>query len=211
MTKTNKARLRNLVQYKNLSDQEFNQIWETYRQEKESPDIELEIQETMNKFSQDYELGDMNINDMLALRELSKIFILLDDLYEIERDAFENGEMMKISAIGKIRKDLIDNASKIQNDLSITRKSRQNDVGESLDTYLPGILKKARNFLSQRLSYIYCPKCKMLVANTWFTDYTKLNTLTLTCPREECGHVFSVSSEELAKGRNKNIEGVLPT
>lgn len=209
MAQTNKKRLRNLAQYRHLSDEEFDQIWDDYKSQESSPDIEQKIQETMQRFSEDYDLSDMNANDRLALRELAKIFILLDDLYEIERKAIENGEMMKISAISKIRKDLIDGSSKIQADLNITRKSRQTDVGESLDTYLPSILKKARNFLSQRLSYIYCPQCRMLTANTWFADWEQNNTVTITCPRQECGHVFSVSSKMLAENKNKNVDNVL--
>jgi hypothetical protein len=197
-----------LKQYKGLTDNEFNEVWEDYKDRPPS-DIEGRIASVIDDFSKNYDLRDMNANDTLALRELARIFVQLEELGLMEQEAIDNGEVSKISALSKIKKEYLDNASKIQSDLNITRRTRQNDSGETLETYLPSIQKKARNFLSQRLAYIYCPKCRMLVANVWFTNWELKNDMRFTCPRVDCDNTFTVTSEFLFKNKNRNIDEVL--
>jgi hypothetical protein len=209
MAKVSKNKLRNLKQYKGLSDEEFEGRWEEYTLESDDIDIEDRIETMMEDFSKNYDLRDMNANDTLALKELASIFIMLEDLRKMEWSARASGEVAKLGQLSKIRKDYLDNVSRLQNDLNITRKSRQNDSGETLDTYLPSIQKKAKNFLEQRLAYIYCPECHMLCATTWFNNWELENNMLLICPREECSTHFSAYSRDLRLGKNKNVEGVL--
>lgn len=207
MAVKNKSKMRNLVQYRNMSDEEFNSVWETYSNKPEV-DVDSRTEKIMTDLSLNYDLRDMNVNDTLALRELAKTFVLLDDIGLMEQSAFEDGELSKLSTLSKIKKEYLENVSKLQNDLNIARKNRQGDV-EALESYLPSILKKAKNFLDARLAYIYCPECHMLVANAWFNNWNLENKIELTCPREECNHRFDVTSQYLAANRNKNVEGVL--
>lgn len=206
----NKNKIRNLVQYKNMSDEDFEQAWEDLNVREDLEDIDSRIDQIMNDFSLNYDLRDMNANDTLALRELAKTFVLLDTLGRIEQQAIEDGAVVQLRTLSQIKKEYLDNSSKLQEDLNIKRKQRQNDTGDTLDVYLPSILKKADNFYEERLAYIYCPKCKMLCANAWFTDWRVYNQIHITCPRPGCEHKFHVTSEYLTEHGNKNIEGVLP-
>jgi hypothetical protein len=209
--KASRNKLRNLVQYRDKTDEEFDEIFENYSmQEEDNQDIELRIEEVMNNFSLNYDLRDMNANDTLSLRELAKTFVLLDNLGKIEQRLLEDGAIAQLRAVSSIKKEYLENASKLQSDLNIKRQQRQNETGENLADYLPSIQKRAKVFYSQRLAYIYCPECKMLCGNAWFTDWQIYNELMFTCPREDCGNKFKVSSQYLAEHGNKNVEGVLP-
>lgn len=193
-----------------MTDEDFEQAWADLNVREDLEDIDSRIDQIMNDFSLNYDLRDMNANDTLALRELAKTFVLLDTLGRIEQQAIEDGAVVQLRTLSQIKKEYLDNSSKLQEDLNIKRKQRQNDTGDTLDVYLPSILKKAKTFLEQRLAYIYCPKCKMLCANTWFTDWKIHNQIHITCPREGCENKFHVTSEYLSEHGNKNIEGVLP-
>jgi hypothetical protein len=140
--KQNKKRLRNLNQYKNMTDEEFESLWENYK-EKPEVDIESRINLTMEEFAKNYDLRDMNANDTLALRELARIYVHLEDLGRMEQSAIEDGEVAKIGSLSRIKKEYLDNASRIQIDLNITRKSRQSAEGEELSTYLPAYSKES--------------------------------------------------------------------
>lgn len=190
-----------------MTDDEFESYWESYSV-KSDEDIESRVKSIMDNLAQNYDLRDMFVNDTLALQEWARMQILLDDLGMMERQAINDGEINKLSTLSKVRKEYIDNQSRIATDLNITRKSRQSEV-EALESYLPSILKKAKHFYEKRLAYIYCPKCNMLVANTWLVDWNLENKFNLTCPRKDCNNKFEVTSEFLTRNKNKNVEGVL--
>ena len=208
---TTKKQYRNLAQNRNLSEEEFELAWQRFTEKKEleSKIDESRIEEIMNQFEQEYDLTGMNINDKISLEQIAKITAMLDLVGDLLNQALLEGETTRSQKFTSINKDLTATLSSLQDDLGITRKSRQAAAGESLDDYLPEIQKKARSFLKERLAYIYCPKCNMLVANAWFANWDNHNELHLVCPRESCQHQFTVTSKELSKKRNKNVEGVL--
>lgn len=210
MAKVHKNSLKNLPQYRDMADEDFEQAWEKYNMVVEDSDSDAEIEAIMEKVSQDFELRDMLINDTILLREMAKELVFLDKVGKVERQLLDDGAFAQLRAFSSIKKEHFDNVSRIQEDLNIKRKQRQNDTGDTLDMYLPSILKKAKTFYEQRLAYIYCPKCKMLCGNAWFTDWKVYNQIHMTCPREGCEHKFQVTSEYLSEHGNKNVEGVLP-
>ena len=207
-----KTQVRNLYQYKGKTDEEFEQIWlEKYAEREPTPEVdENRIDEMMIKFAEDYDLTDMNINDTIALKQIARMSIELDELQKMLTKARIDNELTRVQAIDRVIKNIVSNISTLQMDLNISRRSRQSDKGETLHEYLPAILKKAKSFLKERLAYVYCPECKMLVVNAWFTEWDDNNVLCLTCPREECRFQFEVTSKSLARKRNKNIDNVLP-
>lgn len=207
--KVSRNSLRNLPQYKVMSEEEFDSALETLSSLDDDPDFEQKVQSVISELGRDYVIEDLNINDKLSLEELARSYTYVASLSMIERECLRNGDLQKMRIVSSIKKEYIDAISRIQNDLNITRKSRQTDEGESLGAYLPSIQKKAKNFLSQRLAYIYCPECKMLVSTTWYSDWQGDNVMSLTCPRDGCGHKFTTSSSHLARNKNKNIDGVL--
>ena len=82
-----KSRLRNLVQYRDMSDEEFDEWFEdkyrnfydeTDEDEIESildDELEERIDEYIKKLGEDYDLNDMKVNDMLQLRALAMAMI----------------------------------------------------------------------------------------------------------------------------------------
>lgn len=208
---TTKKQYRNLVQNKDLSDEEFEERWEAFvlKKQVEAAIDDSRVDEIMRQFEDEYDLTGMNINDKLALEQIARNSIEIEELQKIQTQARLEGSLMQVGTVSRIIKDLSSVVSSLQNDLDISRRSRQTNRGETLDEYLPEMQKKARAFLEERLAYIYCPECSMLVCNTWFTDWYSHNELHLTCPRSECQHQFTVTSKELINNRNKNIDGVL--
>jgi len=175
------------------------------------------VQNVLDKFEQDYDLSDMNANDELALDNLAKIFVRLETY---ERRLDDADDVSDIDKLTRITERLRNDASKIQTDLGITRRQRKSEKEANLQTYIDDIKYRAAGMLTDRLNYIYCPKCHMLLCNTWFLyPDEKDNVLRLRCNRplgdsgEICGHTFTVTSQELKKNKNKNKgnEEVLPT
>ena len=178
-------------------------------------DFNTRVKDVLKQFEDDYELSEMNANDELGLKNLAQIFVRLDDLNAQIIDVVDITDLDRLTRIQeRLRKD----ASVIQNDLAITRRQRKTEKQEDLVTYIADIQARAKHLLSNRLSYIYCPRCKMLIANVWFLYPDQPNSIKLKCNRvvdvdsgKKCEHEFTVTSEELSKMGNRNIIGVLPT
>jgi hypothetical protein len=177
----------------------------------------LTVQDVLKQFEKDYDLSDMNANDELSLDNLARIFARLEK-YEGMLD--EAKDVTEIDRLTRITERLRNDASKIQTDLGITRKQRKSEKEANLQLYIDDIKWRAAVMLKDRLNYVYCPKCHMLLANIWFLYPDKdENVLRLRCDRtlddsgEKCDNVFTVSSQELRDNKNKNPgnEEVLPT
>ena len=206
--------LRNLPQYADMTEEE---IMEVYGLEEEI-DANLEIDELMRDMEIKYDLVNLAPNDIESLRDLCKIFIRVRQLDEKLNKALgdtEGTEWYDAERIGKVLTSLRRSASEIQRDLHITRKARRGDKDSSVSALIENFKKRAKEMLQERLSYIYCPKCKMLLANTWFLYPDETNLIKLTCNRtlqsgEKCGEVFTVSSQNLSDNGNRNLTDVLP-
>ena len=177
----------------------------------------ITVQNVLNQFEEDYDLSDMNANDELALDNLAKIFVRLAK-YEVRLD--EADDIADIDRLTRITERLRSDASKIQTDLGITRRQRKSEKEANLQTYIDDIKYRAAVMLKDRLSYVYCPECHMLLCNVWFLyPDEEENVLRLRCNRtlddtgKRCNHVFTVASAELRDNKNKNKgnEEVLPT
>jgi hypothetical protein len=110
-----------------------------------------------------------------------------------------------------LRRDI----SNMQNDLKITRKVRKGDKEESVINYIEDLKLKAKKFYDQKMSYVFCPKCNMLLATVWTLYPYGKNKITLTCNRklqngDLCNTTFTVSSKELVEKRGSNNQELLP-
>jgi len=178
------------------------------------------MQEVLNSFKRDYDLSDMNANDELLLDNLARIFARLETI-EVRID--KSDSVSDLDRLTRIAERLRGDASRIQNDLSITRRQRKGEKEEDLVTYITDIKIRAKKMLNERLSYVYCPKCKMLLATVWFLyPDEKRNAVRIKCGRvidsDEgiiCNHDFAVTSQELKENKNMNLfegsEEILPT
>jgi hypothetical protein len=218
--------LRNLPQYKELSDEEFLEVIESREEEYEtsslSESFEERIQEKIEELTEDYDLSDMKSNDLLQLRALAQGLLSLEDfelLAHKERQNLTTENLIKIDKMQKIISDLRGDISKIQTDLKISRKVRKSDDREDVIQTVLSLKEKAEQFYKQKMAYIICPKCNMLLATIWVQYPEVDNELTFVCNRRKggkepkvlCNHKFTVGTKDLWKDKEaSNKPEVLP-
>lgn len=225
-----KKSLRNLVQYKDLSDDEFEIAYKNINSESQEKQKERKIylerfDFKMKGFEKDYELGDLKYNDKQMLNSLIEGLLSLEDLEEHSRrmrskkilaeDDIE--DLRKLTfIISKFRTDI----SKIQDDLNMVRKGRESEKNVSVLNYLENLKKEASILYEKKMNYVFCPKCKQLLFTGWFLYPNEDNTVRLTCGRtifddetdertKACNHTFDVKSSDLIVSKNKNIEDII--
>ena len=206
----NPRSLRNLPQYRDMTDDEFADAIEQkeFSKEDSSEDFKVRVQEKITDISKDYDLSDMKSNDILMLESLAKSMIALDDLEEIayeERKAVSYENLGKLDKVQRMVSDLIADISRQQTDLKISRKIRKGDDREDVIQKIQSLKEKANLFYKQKMAYIICPKCDMLLATIWVQYPEVDNKLTFRCNRRTggrnaevlCKHKFSIDTKEL--------------
>ena len=199
--------LMNLPQYKGLSEEE---VLAKYAETGNTFDKRLErLQKSM---AEDYDLTDLNANDKASLEDLCKLYLRVEDLDKLISEEMndEEPDFYNITNMNKTLTQWRDSISRIQIDLGITRKQRKGDNETSVVNAWESVKERAKKMLDQRLSYIYCEKCKMLLANTWFLYPEEGNNIVLTCGRtltngKKCGHRTIISSSALVENSNRNL------
>jgi hypothetical protein len=214
-------RMRNLAQYKNLSDDAFERLMEDRAISiGKSQDFEDRIAKKLQEFEKDYDLSDMKINDRDIMRALIQAQINLEDyeqfLFKIRSEGITESTLFATEKLQKVMSDLRADISKLQNDLNITRKVRKSDQDVSVLAYIQGLKEKAKKFYESKQSYIFCPKCDMLLGTIW-TMYpdNERNKIALVCGRvmpdgTTCGEKVIVGTKELLKGRGTNKREITP-
>lgn len=215
-----KRKLRNLTQYRELSDEDFEKVWEEHVAGVETNSLfENRIQRKIDEFANDYDLEDLKANDMLTLRALAQAFITLEDLerytFRLRESGIDDTNLVKLDRINSMMSVLRKDISSMQNDLKITRKIRKGDEEESVVNYIENLKAKAKKFYSQKMNYIICPECKILLGTIWFMYPEEKNKLIFKCGRRlqngsKCGHILTVTSQDLIKNKNSNLPEQLP-
>ena len=199
LSTVNPNKLRNLPQYKKMSDEDFEQVYLKMRTNAAPiQDFERRIELKLNEFEQDYDLNEMLINDKLILRALAQALIELEDLevmsyrlrMEAEGDAGLTGDItLKMDKLSQNKNKLRQDISKLQDDLKITRKVRNSDKDESAKSFLEDLKRKAKKFYDEKMFYIYCPECNSLIGTIWLQSWeSKQNVINLSCPK--CKYVM---------------------
>jgi hypothetical protein len=219
----NPRKLRNLPQYRDLSEEEFQKVIS----DMEAQDLGLgvskvfedRIAEELRKFEEDYDLSDMKINDRAVLRGLVQSIIALED-YEQQSFQLRAGGINPDNAFASqklqdIMSTLRTDISRMQNDLSITRKHRKSDQEQSVLAYIESLKDKARKFLESRQAYILCDKCNTLLATVWTLYPNSNNKISLTCQQKDkdgvlCGNKITVTTKELLEKKQTNRPEILP-
>lgn len=159
-------------------------------------------------FEKEYDTEDLAVNDRIMLDELSTAMAQLELLNMelntlLQESPIDTRRVTEVNkAISVIRTDI----SKIQDDLRITRKTRKEKT-ESIPEFIHDLKTRAAKFLSERLSYIYCPSCNTLVATIWLLDYNSSSKFLLVCPT--CNNDFIINASQLDQ-RTNNRERVVP-
>lgn len=164
--------------------------------------------EIRDRFTSEYDVDDLAINDQIMLDELSTAMAQLE-LLNGELDtllAADEIDLRRVSDINKVISTTRADISKIQEDLRITRKTRK-EKSDSVPEFIRDLKLRASKFIEERMSHLYCPSCKTLVCSVWLLDYNKQNKILLECPK--CGHRFIVESELLVK-RTNDLQRLVP-
>ena len=216
-------RMRNLGQYKDLSDDQFNELMQKKEMGAEpSKAFEERIAKKWAEFEADYDLSDLKINDRDTLRNLIQSQISLEDyeqhLYKLRQEGISEQQLFSMEKFQKAMSELRTDISKMSSDLNITRKVRKSDQDVSVLAYIEGLKKKAKEFHEAKAQYIFCPKCNMLLATVWtLFPQNERNKIALVCERdlglgngEKCGEKVIVSTAELLKNRGTNKLEITP-
>lgn len=220
ITVPDKVKLRNLQQYKNYTDDEFD---EYYSQKIAgiviNQEFEKRIQRKINEFSKDYALDELNSNDKLLLRALAQAMINLEDSeiesYTIRAEGISLDNITLLEKLSKMMSELRGDISKLQDDLKITRRIRKSDKEQSVMTFLDDLKLKAREFYSNRMAFVYCD-CGMLLGTLWTLYPSEShNRIILVCNRildngEICGKRVTVTTKELLDNKGTNHPEMMP-
>ena len=214
-------RMKNLRQYKNMDDSEFDKVYANILERAGSTqEFEDRIEQKIQVFGKDYDLDDMNLTDQLMLRSLAQAMIYLEDteilLYKLRREEVNIQNIQLIEKLSNIASSLRTDISKLQDDLSIKRKNRKSDSANSFVEEYEKIKKDAREFYESKMSYVYCDKCNMLLGTVWVLyPEEDRNKITLICNRKledgtVCGHKNSFFIKDLVKNRGTNKKEIMP-
>lgn len=215
------SRMRNLAQYRDLSDADFNKAMEKKVIGANSSEaFEKRIQKKWDEFEEDYDLSDLKINDKDSLRALIQKQLTLEDyeqhLFQLRSGGISEAQLMSLEKFQKAMSDLTSDISKLQNDLMITRKVRKSDRDASVLAYMSSLQDKAKRFYESKMSYVFCEKCNMLLGTFWvlFPDEER-NKIALVCNRDmgdgtKCGHKNIFDTKKLLKNRGTSNPEITP-
>jgi|SRR5688572_1053745 len=213
-------RTKNLKQYKDLSDDDFDNLLAQKALGLElSEEFEKRINKKLEEFDKDYDLSDLKINDREALRALIQALISLEDyeqyLFKTRAAGIDSVSLSNVEKLHKAMSDLRADISKLQTDLNITRKVRKSDQDVSVMAYIETLKSKAKRFYEEKMGYVFC-ECGMLLATVWvlYPDEER-NKLALVCHRiladgKECGKKTVIGTKELTKNRGTNRKDITP-
>ena len=220
-----KDSLRNLSQYKNLTDKEFDAAFKEYLIEKKErekdnrTEFKKRIDQKIAELSEDYDIEDLKYNDLMQLNDLASAILTLEDFQEtyhmLQQESVTNQNISVVERLARVISIIRSDISKLQDDLKLSRKIRKSDKEESVSAYITNLIREAKGKYEKSLTYIFCPKCNTLVCNAWFLYPDASNKLTLTCRSilesgEICDHRFSVTSKGLMKDKGMNNSKLFP-
>jgi len=187
-----KGSLRNLAQYKNLSDAEFDIVWEERQAKalttfKPKQELEDRILDMMELFREDYALDDLKFNDTQVLRALIRALLTLSDyedtLYDEQQEGVGADNLRVVGELNKFISALRKDISDMQRDLNITRKTRKEEKEDSIEAYIKNIQEKADRFYKNKVYRAICPECGMMLFDGWFLYPDEDNKLIVECGR----------------------------
>ncbi len=214
-------RMRALKQFRDLSDDEFQQkISQKALGIEVSQEFEKQIEKKMAEFAEDYDLSDLKINDRDSLRALIQAHLALEryeqQMFMVHSGKLDNEAILQTDKLSKVMSDLRSDISKLQDDLSIKRKARKSDQDVSVMAYIESLKDKAKRFKESKESYIFCEKCNMLLATVWslYPDEDR-NKMAFVCNRvledgTKCNHKTVIGTKELLANRGTNKPEITP-
>jgi len=214
----NPAKLRNLVQYKDLSDEEFAEEMDKLIN-KDEEELNRRVQEKWAEFEEEYDIDDLKVNDREVLKALIADIISLEDLkiqhLSLRKHSAESeSALVALDRLTRVMNNIQSSISKAQEDLKITRKIRKGDKESSVADYIDKLKLNAKRFSRQTMVYVFCPKCKNLLGTVWVQNSEdKRNAAVFHCNRildddTKCGETVKVKIAELYENGGTNISEI---
>lgn len=178
--------LKNLPQYRDLTDEEFDEKVKELLQE----EAETLAQEYFDKFQEDYVLDDLKANDRIAVEILCYLYAQVrynqDKIHTLQQESEYKDTRRGLSTLVSDNEKLIKSITTLENQLSISRTARMKEEGTDLVDLVTNVREKAKDYLEKKLHYIYCPKCDMLLGNVWalYRDIDDAFEFRFICKRE---------------------------
>ncbi len=192
---SNVRSLKNLPQYKDMSEEE---ILESVG----SKSFEERVQARLDQLSEDYDLSDMKYNDRELIRRWAYLTERLEtegETLRLERDGLSAHDALREEQrLSGMQRDILN----IQEALNITRARRRDTSEDNPRLLYEDIKMRAARFLKERLAYIKCPKCGMVLCTVNFLYPDAGNTIKLEC--EKCSNVFQITSKEAIEEEKNN-------
>ncbi len=208
-----KKQLRNLRQYSGMTDEEFEEMFESLKEDElDEAALEAEIEKGLSEFEDDYDLSDMKINDRIVLRDLVISMIsleALEKLFVTQRENLSDANILLMDRTSGVMSKLRHDISDMQSDLKLTRRIRKEGREESFMSWLEKTREKAEKFYKKKHLYIFCPECRRLEATVWLLYPDEATEISFHCGNEKCQHEYTVSLPELYETVNKNLEDVV--
>lgn len=216
-----KNSLRNMVQYKNLTDEEFEKMFQEKYIGVEFEEAQQERFDRLYKqFEDEYDLSEMLPNDRVVLKNLIDAMLSLEDYQGYLRSATLEGvgigNIAVIEKLGALCKSLRGDISQMQDDLKIKRKTRKSEKDESVITFIEELRKKSDDFYRQKMSFIYCENCGQLLSTVWFQNTEqRSNKITVHCHRkledeQVCGWEKTFLIKDLIENGGTNRPELMP-
>jgi len=205
-----KRKIRNLKQYQDMSDSEFEeQFSESVASTSSIRELSERIDAKLVLMGEDYDMDDMKSNDKIQLRALAQAEIQLEDLENVAytlRQDIQIDNVLVLEKVNNIMSKLRNDISMIQEDLQLTRKIRKESKEASVISYIDTLREKAKKFYKEKMLYIFCPECRMLLATIWLHYKDADSSVKLHC--KHCNKDVKVSLVPLYDSGNRNLEDV---
>lgn len=208
-----KRKIRNLKQYKDMEDEEFNELYESKFSEPfiREVDIEKAVEEKIEELGKDYDLEGMKINDrnilkLLALAEIQLEYIEKSLFHIRAEEAYTIDNVTLVEKLNRIASSLRADINSFSDVLAISRKERRKDQETSVQDALQKLKERAKKFAERTMVHVFCPDCKLLILSAWLQSGEKQTKVATNCPR--CKKALSLTLEDLYDTDNRNISGV---
>lgn len=127
-----------------------------------------QFEDMYEEYMENYDLKNATANDKSNLTILINNYILIDIIQKKIKSLMDSDDLLaatiNIKKLQDSSRDTIEHSLAIERALGIDRKSRRKENQQDVAGYLALIKSNAAEWLEKQLIYVYCPKCRVMVA-----------------------------------------------
>lgn len=152
----------------------------------------------LTQYQKAFRIDELNdANDKSTLEIMLKTEIMIDDLQEqiqtlIDDSAVENATNIK--KLADLLRDATGTITKLQQTLSIDRRTRKTEETASVADYIRTLKRDAHDFMERRIIKVFCPDCKVMVGRIYPVHEHTAFTLSFQC--DQCNKFIRARRDE---------------